>query len=136
MCRSTQRETFRSATAVTVDNLDSQLATLSSASTGGKEKVDLYVLVYGTLANCLLDNGAKHNHINNNLGQRAKIHVMGESNMKVDMFVKGAFVKNQGICLTSVDLQGCDYSDVNFSTTKVCCGMLFWGEIFYVNTRV
>ena len=78
MCRSTQRGTFRSATAVADDNLDSQLATLSSASTDDEEKVNMYVLVNGTLANCLLDTGAKHNHIDNKFRQRTKIDVVGE----------------------------------------------------------
>ena len=88
---------------------------LSSASTGDEEKVNLYGLVNGTLANCLLDTEAKHNHIDNNFRQRATINVMGESNMKVDLAVKGASVKTQGVCSTSVDLQGREYSDVNFS---------------------
>ena len=115
MCRSTQRGTFRSATAAADDNLDSQLATLSSASTGDEEKVNMYVLVNGTLANCPLDTGAKHNHIDNKFRPRAKIDVIGESNMKVDLAVKGTSVKTQGVCSTSVDLQGREYSDVNFS---------------------
>ena len=115
MCRSTQRGTFRSATAVADDNLDFQLATLSSASTGDEEKVNMYVLVNGTLANCLLDTGAEHNHIDNKFRQRAKIDVIGESNMKVDLAVKGASVKTQGVCSTSVNLQGREYSNVNFS---------------------
>ena len=115
MCRSTQRGTFRSAAAVADDNLDSQLATLSSASTGDEEKVNMYVLVNGTLANCLLDTGAKHNHIDNKFRQRAKIDVIGESNMKVDLAVKGASVKTQCVCSTSVNLQGREYSGVNFS---------------------
>ena len=79
MCRSTQRGIFRSATAVTDDYLDSKLATLSSASTGDEEKINLYVLVNGTLANCLLDIEAKHNYIYNDFRLRAKIDVLGES---------------------------------------------------------
>ena len=47
MCRSTQQGTFRFATAIADDNLDSQLATLSSASTGDEEKVNMLFWLMG-----------------------------------------------------------------------------------------
>ena len=92
------------------------LATLYSASGECNEKENLYVLVNGTLANCLFDTGAKFNHINTDFCRRNKMKVNDKNNtMQVDLEVKGAAMQTEGVCLTSVELRGREYTDVKFS---------------------
>ena len=69
MCRSRSRVSFQASTAASIEKQEFQLATLSSASGEYNQKVNLYVLVNGTLVNCLFDTGAKFNHINTDLKQ-------------------------------------------------------------------
>ena len=69
-----------------------QLAPLASTSGVMEEKVNLYILVNGSLANCLLDNGAKYNHISKNFCQQANIAVSDTNKFQVDLAVKNAAV--------------------------------------------
>ena len=73
MCRSRSRASFQPSTAASIEKQEFQLATLSSVSGECHEKVNLYVLVNGTLANCLFGMGAKFNHINTNFCRQNKI---------------------------------------------------------------
>jgi len=88
---------------------------LASMSNSKDEKVNLYVMVNGFVANCLLDTGAKYNHVDKNFCQRAKIDVNDNNHMKVDLAVKGATTKTQGVCTASVDLRDREYSAIDFS---------------------
>ena len=116
MCRSRSRASFQPSTAASIEKQEFQLATLSSVSGKCNKKVNLYVLVNGTLANCRLDTGAKFNHINTDFCRQNKIKVNDKNNtMQVDLAVKGAAVQTQGVCSTSVELRVRENTDVKFS---------------------
>ena len=103
VCRS--KETMPKCSA-TVAPDDPKVAVLSSTKHSNDENVNIFVLVNGMLANCLLDTGAKQNHISTDFQRRAKIKVKnfasGKESMKVDLAVKGASVKTLGCCAASV----------------------------------
>ena len=55
----------------------------------GDEKVNVILLVNGVRANCLIDIGAKFNHINSNFCQRAKLNFKKNSDiLKLELAVK------------------------------------------------
>ena len=72
VCRS--KETMPKCTATVVPD-DPKIAVLSSTKHSNDENVNIFVLVNGMLANCLLDTGAKQNHISTDFLRRAKIKV-------------------------------------------------------------
>ena len=118
--RSRRRNSKLTDTAVCGNEEAPELAVLSSTSRDDDDaKVNMFVLVNGILANCLLDTGAKQNHLSADFQQRANIKVLkGLSNhdpIKGGLAVKGASVKTLGCCAASVELKGRDYSNVNFS---------------------
>ena len=81
----------------------------------GDEKVNVIVLVNGVRANCLIDTGAKFNHIDSKFCQRAKLNYEGNSDiLKLELAVKNSAIKTKGLCSTSVEFQGRDYNNVNF----------------------
>ena len=112
------KETMPKCTATVVPD-DPNIAVLSSTKHSNDENVNIFVLVNGMLANCLLDTGAKQNHISTDFQRRAKIKVQnvasGQESMKVDLAVKEASVKTLGCCAASVELKGCNYRNINFS---------------------
>ena len=85
-CRSRSREFLRSTMAAVDDFKDAstQLAPLAPTSGVMEEKVNLYILVNRALANCLLDTGAKNNHISKNFCQQANIVVSDKNKFQVD----------------------------------------------------
>ena len=116
-CRFQLRE-FPRLTMAAVDDFkdaSTQLALLAPTSGVMEEKVNLFILVNGSLENCLLDTGAKYNHIIENFCQQANTVVSDKNKFQVDLAVKGAAVKTQGFCSATVKLRSRKYSDVNFS---------------------
>ena len=103
-CRSRSREFPRSTMAVIDDFKDAstQLALLAPTSGVMEEKVNLYILVNGALANCLLDSGAKYNHISKNLCKQANIVESDKNKFQVDLSARGAAVKTLGFCSATV----------------------------------
>ena len=63
-----------------------ELAPLAPTSGVLQEKVNLYILVNGALANCLLDTGAKYNHISKNFCQQANIVVSDKNKFLIACF--------------------------------------------------
>ena len=98
---------------------DPKITVLSSTEHSSDENVNIFVLVNGMLANCVLDTGAKQNHVSTNFQRRAKIKVKnvasGQESVTVDLGVKGANVKTLGCCAASVELKGRNYPNINFS---------------------
>ena len=113
MCRSRAKGNSQSYSAALGDE-KSQLANLSSTSKDENEKVDVYILINGNVANCLLDTGAKNNHINKNFCRRLKINVCDSDCTSVGLAVQGASVETRGSCSANVSLQGRKYKDVSF----------------------
>ena len=104
MCRSRSRASSQPSTTASIEKQEFQLATLSSVSTKCNEKVNLYVLVNSTLANCLFETSTKFNHINTDFCRQNKVKVNDENNtVQVNLAVKGAAVQTQGVCSTSVE---------------------------------
>lgn len=93
---------------------DPHLAMLSATdSTNGTEKVNIFLLVNGVLANGLIDTGAKHNHINSEFCQRLRLpKANNDDNMSFDLAVKGSAVKAKSSCVASVELRGRNYEAV------------------------
>ena len=97
-----------------VKEQDSHLATLSAGnSSDGSEKVNVFLMVNGVLANGLIDTGAKHNHINSEFCQRLGIcSKNNDDNMSLDLAVQRSAVKTKGSCVASVELRGRRYESV------------------------
>ena len=92
----------------------------------GDEKVNVIVLVNGVRANCLIDTGAKFNHIDSKFCQRAKLNYEESSEiLKLELAVKNSAVKTKGLCSISVGFQGRDYNNVKFLVLK----NLLWNVI-------
>ena len=71
VCRST-RQSSRAVASVTKDNFDDRnLAALSATSHSQDDKLNVYIMLNGVLANALIDTDAKHNHIDSKFCQTA-----------------------------------------------------------------
>ena len=85
----------------------------------GDEKVNVIVLVNGVRANCLINTGAKFNHIDSKFCQWPKLNYEENSDiLKLELAVKNLAIKTKGSCSTLVEFQGRDYNNVNFLVLK------------------
>ena len=81
----------------------------------GDEKANVIMLVNGIRANCLIDTGAKFNHIDSKFCQQVKLNYEENSDiLKLELAVKNSAVKTKRLCSTSVGFQGRDYNNVKF----------------------
>ena len=103
VCRTRVRKSRANAAAPITEN--TTLGSLSKTSNSNGDKVNLYIFVNGSLARCLLDTGATHNHINSSFCRLSKIKFCPEQNKRIDLAVKGASVKTLGVCSVSVELK-------------------------------
>ena len=73
----------------------------------GDEKVNVVVLVNRIQGNCLIDTGAKFNHIDSKFFQQAKLNYKKNSDiLKLELAVKNLAIKTKGLCSNSIEFQG------------------------------
>jgi len=79
----------------------------------GDDKVNVFALVNGVLANCLIDTGAKWNHIDKAFINRTNLSVNNSTKEEIGLAVKGSTVRTRGSCNVQIDLLDRSYEKVN-----------------------
>ena len=95
--------------------LTSQQPSLSAASpvNSDDDKVNVFALVNGVLANCLIDTVAKRNHIDKAFIDRTNLSVNDSTKEEIGLAVKGSTVKTRSSCNVQIDLLDRSYDTVN-----------------------
>jgi len=96
-------------------NQHQQQPSLSAAApvNSGDDKVNVFTLVNGVLANCLIDTGAKRNHIDKAFINRTNLSVNNSTKEEIGLAVKGSTVRTRGSCNVQIDLLDRSYEKVN-----------------------
>ena len=116
VCRSTGQSS-RAVASVAKDNSDNlNLAARSATSHSQQDdKLNVYIMLNGMLANALIDTGAKHNHIDSKFCRTAGLKSKSnDAQLSLGLAVKGSSVKTMGSCLASVELLDRNYEGVKF----------------------
>ena len=95
--------------------LTSQQQSLSPASpvNSDDDKVNVFALVNGVLANCLIDTGAKRSHIDKAFINRTNLPVDDSTKEEIGLAIKGSTVRTRGSCNVQIDLLDRSYDKVN-----------------------
>ena len=95
--------------------LTSQQPSLSAASpvNSDDDKVNVFSFVNGVLANCLIDTGAKRNHIDKAFINRTNLIADDSTKEEIGLAVKGSTVRTRGSCNVQIDLLDRSYDKVN-----------------------
>ena len=95
--------------------LTNQQPSLSASApvNSGDDKVNVFTLVNGVLANCLIDTGAKWNHIDKAFINRTNLSVNNSTKEEIGLAVKGSTVRTRGSCNVQIDLLDRSYEKVN-----------------------
>jgi len=95
--------------------LTSQQPSLSASSPVNSDdnKVNAFALVNGVLANCLIDTGAKRNHIDKAFVNRTNLPVDDSTKEEIWLAVKSSTVRTRGSCNVQIDLRDRSYDKVN-----------------------
>ena len=95
--------------------LKCQQPSLSAASpvNSDDDKVNVFALVNGVLANCLIDTGAKRNHIDKAFINQTNLSVNNITKEEIGLAVKGLTVRTRGSCNVQIYLLDWSYDKVN-----------------------
>jgi len=95
--------------------LTSQQPSLSPASPVNSDdnKLNVFALVNGVLSNCLIDTGAKRNHIDKAFINRTNLPVDDSTKEEIGLAVKGSTVRTRSSCNVQTDLLNRSYDKVN-----------------------
>ena len=113
-------------------NSDPNIAVLSKTIKSQQDdKVNVYILINGILANELIDTGAKHNHIDSKFSELAGLKDgIIDAEVFLGLAVTGFSVKTKGTCSAAVDFRGRKYDDVNFLILKDLLWVVILGQKF------